>query len=483
MNPYGKKLSAATGRSPIVRGVIGLAGLLILLGVVPARGQVATLEQVPEQLTLEQAIAIALRSNPGQVRLSNDVAVQDANVRSRYGAFLPRVALSAGFNSTYRETQTGTGNFGEPLPQPRAVITKTSGSSQSISLGQLTLFDGGQQFRNVSIATTQRLGAEASHDGGVNTLRAAVTRAYFQVVNAGRRVELERQLLTLAQERLEFVQQQFEIAAARQSDLLGAQGEVLRQEQSLNSAALDVRRQRLALLQQLGVSGEPVFALTSDLPPVIDPATLNADALVARALAQHPGVRQAEVTADVSEMQASNARATRLPTVTLNLPSYNWGATESGLFDAWGRLGAPNNSFSFGINASLPIFTGFSTSATIQQQQAAAEDARQTARETRLTAETGVRNALIDLELQHRNLLIAQQQADIAQQRLELSQEEYRLGAITFTALQQVIQNNDTAQRSVIDAQFQLLTARVNLEERLGGVLTGNDQSGLVDGP
>jgi outer membrane protein len=429
---------------------------------------------VPPDLTLEQAIAIAMRSNPGQIRLSNDVSVADANVRARYGAFLPRISVGAGFSSTYRETQTGTGDFGEPLPTPRAVITKTSGSNQTIGLGSLTLFDGGQQFRNVSIAKTERRGADASYDGGANTLRANVTRAYFQVVNVARRVELERQLLTFAQERLDFVQQQFEIAAARQSDLLGAQGEVMQREQAVNSAELDVRQRRLTLLQQMGVSGEPAFTTTTDLPPVLDPATLDADALVARALAQHPAVRQAEASADASEMRAANARATRLPTVSLSLPSYSWGATESGLWDAWGKLGAPNNSFQFSIRADLPVFTGFQTSANVRTQQAAAEDARQTAREQRLAIEVNVRNGLIELERQHRNLVIAQQQADLAAQRLELSQEEYRLGAITFTALQQVIQSNDTAQRGVIDAQFLLLSARVDLEERIGGPLTGN---------
>lgn len=42
---------------------------------------------------------------------------------------------------------------------------------------------------------------------------------------------------------------------------------------------------------------------------------------------------------------------------------------------------------------------------------------------------------------------------------------------MNFTALQQIIQANDQAQRSVLDARLQFLNARVALEERIGGPL------------
>ena len=85
--------------------------------------------------------------------------------------------------------------------------------------------------------------------------------------------------------------------------------------------------------------------------------------------------------------------------------------------------------------------------------------------------ETGVRAALIELERAYRSLVLAQERAGASQQRLELAQEDYRVGASNFTTLQQIIQSNDQAQRAVIDARFNLLNARVALEERIGGPL------------
>lgn len=437
---------------------------LVLLAPLPA----AAAAQLPERLSVEDAIALALRNNPGHLQLLNDLDVRDAQIRASYGAFLPSVQLSAGFSSTYRETQSAIGDFGEPLTQPRAIISKTSSAGQSLNLGSITLFDGGTQFRNVGIARTQRHVAEAAVANAENMLRAAVTRAYFQAVVGERRIDLERQLLAFARDRLELVRRQFEIAAARQTDLLGARVEVAQREQALANAESGARGLRLDLLRLLGVRGEPVFALVSDLPPVIDPATLDADAIIAAAVAAHPGVVQSVASAEIAEKQLANSRWSRLPRLSLGLPSYSWGVTERGLFDAWGQLGAPNNSFTFSLSASLPIFTRFQTSAELQQNAAAAEDARFQLRQRQIEVESDARAALINLERAHRSLLLAQEQADIAQLRLELAQDEYRAGATTFTALQQIIQSNDQAQRSVIDARLEFLNAHVRLEEALG---------------
>lgn len=455
----GRALAAAIGAAALWVMTLHLAA--------PAAAQV----QIPAELTVEEAIEIALRNNPGHMQVLNDVDAADAQVRASYGSFLPNVVLSSTFSSTYAEAESSFDEFGRPLAEPEPVITKRSQAGQSISLGSITLFDGGAQFRNVSVAKSQRNAAEAAIANGANTLRANVTRAYYQVVNGESRIELERELLEFARDRLELVQRQFEIAVVGQSDLLGAELEVARAEQAVADAESDVRAQRLNLLQLLGVGGEPPFTLVSDLPPIIDPAALSADALVARAVETHPAVLQSAATAAVSESQLSNQRGSRLPTISLNLPSYNWGAQESGLWDAWGRFGAPNNSFSFGVTASLPIFTGFTKSADIARSLEAAEDARQQTRQARLAVEKDLRDALIELERAHRSLLLAEQQATISRQRLELTQEEYQTGAIPFTTLQQIIESNSQSQRFLIDARFNFLSARVSLEERVGGPL------------
>jgi outer membrane protein len=214
--------------------------------------------------------------------------------------------------------------------------------------------------------------------------------------------------------------------------------------------------------------------MASTMPDVFDPALLDVETLVERALSSHPTMRLGSVNMEVAEKQHANARAQRLPTLSLGLPSYSFGETERGLFDAWGKFGAPNNSFSFNLNLSYPLFNGFSTSANIASSREAEQDRRYALEQTRQQVEKNVRTAMIDLDLQHSNLRIAQQAADNAQLRLDLAQEQYRLGAADFTILQQIIQQNDDARRQVLNAQFQFLNARVTLEEAIGGPMNAN---------
>jgi outer membrane protein len=442
-----------------------------LFSAVPAAAQVA----VPSQLTVEEAIRIAFRNNPGHLQLSNDLAVRDAQIRAAYGALMPTVNVGVNFSSTYSETTSAVDEFGQPLTRPRAVVSKTSRASQSISIGGITLFDGGRQFRGISRQKTGRRQDEARIAAAENSLRSQVIRAYYQVVLADQQIELQRQLLSFSQSRLELIERQFEVAAAKPTDLIGARHDVKERERALADDSANARAQRLTLTTQLGMSGEPSFELVSDLPEAFDPATLDRESLVQRALSSHPQIRQSQAGNELAAMSLSDAKAQRLPSVSMSLPGYSWGATERGLYDAWGQFGAPNNSFSFGVSLGMPIFRGFSTTSAIRSAQASVQDARYQAEQQRLQIETQVRAQLIELDRAYRGLQLAQESADLAQMRLQLAQNEYREGAINYTNLQQIIQSNDQAQRQLVQARFNFLNARITLEERVGGPLDQDD--------
>jgi outer membrane protein TolC len=457
------------GGSPNRLDAALVAAALLAASALPVRSQ--QLQQVPPTVSLEEAIALGLRNSPQHLTTTNDVDVSRAAVRTAWMQLVPTVTLNASVGANYRETQTALDEFGQPLQQPRPLITKTSSSSQSINVGGITLFDGWRTWRNIDIAELNTEVARLGVENSANTLRASITRAYFQAVTAESRIELEEQLLQSARDRLYLVEQQFRIAAARQTDLLGAELAVSQQEQSLAAARASVSQQQLALMQAMGMRGGVGVQLTTAVPEVIDPSSIDDDALVGRATTSNPQIRQAVTTLDVREKDVANARAERLPTLNLGLPGYSWGEQRRGLFDAWDELGAPNRSFNIGLSASMPVFNRFQTSQQIQAAEAQEQDQRYTIQQQRLQLETDVRSGLIDLQQRYNDLVLQQRNADLAQLRLDLAQEEYRLGATTFTELQQIIDQHANAQRSVVDARLQVLLARVNLEQSIGGPL------------
>ena len=81
------RMKARTGQVALVLGLLLIPGI----GTRPASSQ----EQVPASLSLDEALRIALRNNPGMQAVRNDITVADWNLNSAYGALLPSASLSS----------------------------------------------------------------------------------------------------------------------------------------------------------------------------------------------------------------------------------------------------------------------------------------------------------------------------------------------------------------------------------------------------
>jgi outer membrane protein len=247
---------------------------------------------------------------------------------------------------------------------------------------------------------------------------------------------------------------------------LGARADVASQEQQVARAETDARKQALLLKELIGLSGDVDFTLASDIPAVIDPAGISRAALLAAALLRSPLIQQADAAATAASKRASIAHVQRFPTISANA---GYGRSMSlSSYEALFELNPQNHSFNFGIGISIPLFNNFKTSLQIAQAEAGAADAREDAREARLRVERLVKSALIDLENSHKLLQLAELKAELSRERLELAQEQYRNGAMTFTELQNVIDRMAEAERQVVDARFGYATARAYLEEYAG---------------
>ncbi len=448
-----------------------VAALLLSIASFAQAQKMTTTAQMPGTLTLDDALRIARENNPDYIKVQNDPDVAAAQVRRSWAALLPNVNTSLGFNGVSSTTYTAVDPFGQPLSQPVAVTTKSSGASQGANMN-FTLFDGGRMFRDMAASRAQARSVDATVHSQLVSLDARVARQYFLAAQAERTEEVERRTLAAARDRLDRLQQSFRLASSTQVDLLGAQQSVIREERQLAGFEKDARKQKLSLAQQLGIAGSPDFELTGDLPEAFDPsATLNADALVAQALSSSPTILQRQAAYAATKAQASGARGARLPTISGGV-SYGRSASERG-YGAWGELNPQNHSFGFNMNVSFPLFTRFQTSASIAQAAAAEEDAAQDLRSARIQVETDVRSALLDLIDAYRGLTANEEIARLTGQRLELAEERYRNGAqdMGFIQLQQVVDENANAQQQAVIARFNFLTQRVNLEERLGAPL------------
>jgi outer membrane protein len=432
----------------------------ILLSAAPLAGQ-----QPSAVLTLDDALRLARQNNPEFQRTGNDLEIAGNAIRSAWGAFLPNLSTSLGFNGGRSTRVTGEDPYGHPVKLDDPLTFTSSSASQGIST-QVTLFDGGSNLRTLQSRRASYAGVAAQIDAQAVQLEARVAREYYQALRAVRNIALEQALLASAQDRLKRTEDLLRLAARNREDVLGARADVAQAEQNVQRARGDADKARLTLAATLGMDPRTSLSVDTVLPPVFDPASLNADALVTGAVSGSPLVRQREATVRAARHAAAAARGRRLPSITANA-GYNRSVSLNS-YRAFGELNPQNYGFNFGVGLSLPLFSRFQTAETIAQASANAEDAEHDLRSARLSADRDVRAALIDLDNAYRTLQLAEQQVELNRERQELTQERYRLGGSDFTTLQNVIDRTAQAERQALEAVFGFINARISLEEKLG---------------
>ena len=421
-----------------------------------------------QQLSIDDAVKLARAHNPAFHKTLNEVEVAEADVRQRWGGFLPSVSADLRFSGFNSSRVTGENDYGEPVRLQDAIDIKGSSAQQGIGL-TMTLFDGGGVLRELNAAKAQVAASNARVRGEELRLIGEVTRQYYRALRAGKLIEVEMQLLASAQERLQRTESLLRVAGSSPVDVLGARAEVASQEQAVARAEAEAAKERLLLREMMGVTGDEEIVLSSDLPKPFDPSALSLRDLVARAASTAPDVVAARAGTRAADQQAGAARARRLPSIMANA---GYGRSMSlSSYDALWEMNPQNRAFNFGISASLPLFSKFQTSAAIARADASRDDARHDERAAVLRVERQVRSAYIDVESAHRILELAERKAALSRERLELAQEQYRNGAMSFAELQIVIDRTASAERDAVDARANHAASVSMLEQFVGAGL------------
>jgi outer membrane protein len=440
--------------------------MLAVLALALAPATAAAQADVPQTLRLEDALRIARTNNPEYLKILNDEDVAASNIRRAWGQLLPSVNTNMSWNLNASTRVTGENDFGEPVRLDDPVTFRSSSANQGINMG-VTLFDGGQNLRELSLARAEATSADARIASQQSLLASNVTRAFYDAVQSLRLVQVEERNLAAAQDRMERTEAQFEIATANQVDMLGARRSVLEAQRQLSTQRANAEKRRFLLTSQMGVEPATPFDLDTSVPEVFDPSTLDDDALVERARGVHPRLREAEAAVATARARSSTARGTRWPTIDASF-GFSRSTSRSG-FEAFGEVNPLNRGWGGGVSLRLPVFSGFNTSHQIEVAETAERDALQDQRRMQLLVEQEIRSALVDLRNAYEALQLATQIAQITEERLVMAEEQYRNAALDFLQLQQLIDDNLNAQRLAVDAQFTFITARATLEEKLGG--------------
>jgi outer membrane protein TolC len=147
------------------------------------------------------------------------------------------------------------------------------------------------------------------------------------------------------------------------------------------------------------------------------------------------------------------------------LPSFS-GAINYGL----GGQGFPlDNGWSFGANATIPVFNGYLTKNQVNEAKSNVEVSKSNIEILKQTVYLQVKQAYLNITESEKRIPLVQLMVDQAGQNLELANGRYNIGVGNSIELNDAEINYNNAQLSYIQALYDYNLAKSSLEKAMGG--------------
>jgi outer membrane protein TolC len=239
---------------------------------------------------------------------------------------------------------------------------------------------------------------------------------------------------------------------------------VLQAEDGLAAA---VRALQVAMANPVSI--EPDLVVLEDVEEVPDAEFLDAASLVRAAHDANPTLAALLKEEDAAAADLWAARAAYLPRIDLGfvLGRNKQLGREESLFD----FEPANTRSSFQIIGSWNLFQGFERKRQTAEASGRIQRARAEWTANALQLDKDVRDLVQELKRRDRRLGILVRNRDLADERLELAREQYRLGSIPYFNLQQAIDRTTQAEQSLFTERYDYLIRWAELEERVGPAL------------
>ncbi|KMO28293.1 channel protein TolC [Methylobacterium variabile] len=387
--------------------------------------------------TLESALARAYAGNPTLNAQRAGQRATDENVPRALAGYRPTVSASASVGVSHINGRLGgaaalgAGGGGGGDAQQTLVP-----GSAGLTVNQ-TLFNGFRTDNQTRQAESQVLsGRETLRNTEMQTLFSAA-QAYMNVLADTATLELNRNNVEVLEEQLRQTRDRFNVGEVTRTDVAQAEARLAGARAQVSLAEANLRTSIATFRQVIGVEprqlapGRPIDRF---VPPTLTAA-------VDIGLAEHPAILAALHAVDAAEAQVKIAESSLYPTVTVS-------GNASQVFDQQ----IANTRFFQGSvigQLTVPLYQGGAEYAQIRQAKEQVGQTRLQAELTRDQIRAGIVTAWGALEAAKARVIASQAQVQANEVALNGVREEARVGQRTTL--------------DVLNAQQELLTARVSL--------------------
>lgn len=412
--------------------------------------------QAQEMLKLEDAVKIALENNYEIKIAKNNLKIDETNSTAGNAGMLPNVnATLTNNNSILNTSQTQADGTERTLDNARN-LNLTYG----IGL-DWTIFDGMKMFaRREQLKVLQRQG-EAELKLAVITKISDVYATYFDLVQQQQQIKALDTAIVISNQRLTTAQNRYSIGKAAKLEVLNAQVD-LNTDVSSRLKQLDLYQNAKIRLNEILAREIAADFIVEDKMAIDE--SLNFTDLKTLAEKQNPQLQAQILEKNNVELQLKQVKAGRYPTVKLN-SGYNFTHTEASL----GFLTqSSSRGLVYGINASVPIFSGFNQNRNEKVAKLQVDNADFVINQQKIALQSQLAMAFQSFQTNLELSKVEEKNTEIAKQNLDITQAKFKIGTITPIEYRTAQLNYVQALVRYSNAQFQTKLYEISLKELSG---------------
>ncbi|MDO5979454.1 TolC family protein [Flavivirga spongiicola] len=440
-----------------------------------------TLSAQEKKWTLQECVNHALENNITVKQTELDASIAEENIITAKANFLPTVSASASQNF----------NFGSFIGNDGSRISRdTRGNSFGLNSG-ITIFNG---FQNINFYKQAKLGLKSSQlqlDILKDNISLNVVNAYLNILLNKETLKLAEEQVEISQKSLNQVQGFVDAGVRAKADLLESQSQLAADGERLVNAQNSVILSLLNLSQIIQVSKEG-FDVESILIDLTDTVLIynSTNEILSYALTNRPEIKNAELNVKNAEFNVAIAKSSYYPTLTFGaglgtsyqhiqgqddvIPIFdqNTGTLIELRSNGFGKQLENNLGYNFGLNLSIPIFSGFRNDANVKRSKINKEKSNLALDLEKQTLTTNIEQAYADAKASLKQYEASKTSVIAQEEAFKNAQEKYDLGVSTSFELEQVRNRLVNAQSSFLNAKYNFVFKTKVLDFYMGKSLT-----------
>ncbi len=362
--------------------------------------------QADISLTLDDAIAFALRDNRDVLIKAEDVSKAQAKLKESRSGLYPSL------------TATGSWQY------YRGYYSKDLGMSSAQFSFKQNIYTAGKTVNTIKASEYGIEVAQALLDAAKINLVLNVKKAFYALFIARELAAVNQALLVNSENHLQSSRKRYASGEVPESDILAIEASLTNLEEAYASAVNQVETGQNTLRNILYLQDDSLITPDGELDYELQDVAYE-EAFV-KALSKRPELKQYQAQIEANKRTVEAAKAGNRPTISASWDYYS----RSHQLASGGKNWNDNNTIGFTV--SWPIFDGWATRAKVEQAIVDVKEAQLLKERTTQDIRLELKNTYLDLKSALAQLATVEAQARLYNDQYQITQDKYAKG-ITST--------------------------------------------------